>query len=215
MRPYHHSFHQYQPGVFHKMDQEGLIYVTIGWCSNSLMTLGLVNSCTWWKIDSVIVFNVIYDIQGFLSLIYGELYKHHYLIFDQNANDNSYSSLLCHEFCNVAHKMLMMVIDLCYNTFTHLCAQHQHYPEQDTLHLSIFFLWFYFCISLMRETIFVVLLRHMLLEILKQTYVIVLGASVHLNMIIKLFETCFWTLDINWYIKHLLMAMSTSNTSLP
>ena len=44
------------------------------------------------------------------------------------------------------HKMSMLGIDFCYNTFKNLCAKHQHYHENDTLCLYIFFHWLFFCI---------------------------------------------------------------------
>ena len=37
-------------------------------------------------------------------------------------------------------------IDLCYNTFSHIGVQYHHYPEHDTVCLSIFFPWIVFCI---------------------------------------------------------------------
>ena len=36
------------------------------------------------------------------------------------------------------HKMIILGIDLCYNTFSHLGVQHQHYHEYDTVCLFIF-----------------------------------------------------------------------------
>ena len=38
-----------------------------------------------------------------------------------------------------------MGIDLCYNKFLHLYVQHQYYPEHDTVCLSIFFPWIFYC----------------------------------------------------------------------
>ena len=72
-------------------------------------------------------------------MVYGELHILPFLVFDKNANDNAYSTPLRHEVWNVDHKMTIMGIDLCYNTFLHLGVQHQHYPEHDTVCLSIFF----------------------------------------------------------------------------
>ena len=36
-------------------------------------------------------------------------------------------------------KMIIMGIDLCDNTFSHIGVQHQHYPEHDTVCISILF----------------------------------------------------------------------------
>ena len=72
-------------------------------------------------------------------MVYGELYRHHYLVLDQNENDNSNSTPLRHEVWNVDHKMVILGIDLCYNAFSHLGVQHQNYPEHDNVCLSIFF----------------------------------------------------------------------------
>ena len=72
-------------------------------------------------------------------MIYGELHKHHYLIWNKNASDNNYSSLLRHDICNVDHKMVILGINFCHNTLSHICMQHQNYPEHDTDYLSIFF----------------------------------------------------------------------------
>ena len=65
-------------------------------------------------------------------MVYGELHIHHYLVLDQNANDNAYSTPLRNEFWNVDHKELMLGIDFCYNKFSHLGVNHQNYPEHDT-----------------------------------------------------------------------------------
>ena len=46
---------------------------------------------------------------------------------------------LRHDVLNVDHKMIMLGIGLCYNTFSHICVQHQHYPKHDTICLFTFF----------------------------------------------------------------------------
>ena len=74
-------------------------------------------------------------------MLYGKLHIYPYLVLDQNANDNDYSTSLRQEVCNVEHKMIIMVIDLCSNTFLHIFIQHQHYSEHDTVCLSILFPW--------------------------------------------------------------------------
>ena len=60
------------------------------------------------------------------------MYKHHkhmeygkwhilpYLVLDKKVNDNDYSTPLRHEVWNVDHKMIVMGIDLCSNTLSHL-----------------------------------------------------------------------------------------------
>ena len=58
------------------MLQKGLLYVTIGWCYNCWMALGMSNSYTWWQVDSAIVFYVIPYIQG-LSRIYVHVSQAH------------------------------------------------------------------------------------------------------------------------------------------
>ena len=90
-------------------------------------------------------------------MVYGELHIHHYLVLYQTGNDNTYSTPLRHEVCNVDHKNLMLGIDLCYKTFSHLGVQHQHYPEHDTICLSIFFHESFIIFDLIKHTIFAVL----------------------------------------------------------
>ena len=80
-------------------------------------------------------------------MVFGELYICHDLDLDQNLNDNDYPIPLLHEALDVNHKMVMLGIGWYHNTFSHLCVQHQHYPEHDTLCLSIFFYWIFFCLS--------------------------------------------------------------------
>ena len=47
------------------------------------------------------------------QMVYGKLHIYHYLVLDQNANDNAYSTLLSHEVWNVDQKMIILGIDLC------------------------------------------------------------------------------------------------------
>ena len=63
----------------------------------------------------------------------------------QNASDNDYSAPLCHEVCNVGYKMVILGIDLCYNKFSRIGVEHQHYSENDTVCLSILFPWIVYC----------------------------------------------------------------------
>ena len=72
-------------------------------------------------------------------MVYSEFHIHHLLVLDQNENDNAYSTSFCHKVWNVDHKMVILGIDFCYNTFSHLRVQHHNYPEHDTVYLSIFF----------------------------------------------------------------------------
>ena len=43
-------------------------------------------------------------------MVYNEIHIYPYLFFDQNANDNAYSTPLLHEVCNVDHKMIVLGI---------------------------------------------------------------------------------------------------------
>ena len=72
-------------------------------------------------------------------MVYGELHILPFLVLDQNENDDAYSTPLRHKVWNVDHKMVIIGIDLCYNKFSHFCVERQHYPEHDTVCLSIFF----------------------------------------------------------------------------
>ena len=119
------------------------------------MALILSNRCNWWHVYNVLVYMMIYQISkvclSFMymqhkHMVYGKLHIHHYLFLDQNVSDNSYSAPLRHEVWNLDHKMVIMVIDLCCNTFSHLCVKHHNYPEHDTFCLSILFSWIFFCI---------------------------------------------------------------------
>ena len=78
-------------------------------------------------------------------MVYGELCIHHFLVLDQKENDNAYSNPLVHEVWNADHKMAMMCFNLCYNAFSNLGVKHQHYPEHDTIYLSMFFPWIVYC----------------------------------------------------------------------
>ena len=77
-------------------------------------------------------------------MVYSELKIHHFLVLDQNANNNAYSNLLRHEVWNVDHKMVILGINLCWNKFSHIGLQHQHYTEHDSVYLSILILWIVF-----------------------------------------------------------------------
>ena len=109
--------------------------------------------------------------------------------FVSKRNDNSYSIPLLHEALDVDHKMVILGTGLYQNKFSHLCVQHHHYPEHNPLCLYILFHWFFFGNYPDQWKKFAMLFRQMLLELFIQTYIIVLGASVYLNLGIK----SFWT----------------------
>ena len=69
----------------------------------------------------------------------GKFHIFHDLFLDQNVNDNSFSTPLLHDALDVEHKMVVMVIGLYQNTFSHIFVKHQHYHEHDILCISIFF----------------------------------------------------------------------------
>ena len=85
-----------------------------------------------------------------MHMVCGEKNISHDLILYQTVNDNTYSTPLLHEALDVDHQMVMMGIGLYHNTFSHLCVQYQHYPEYDTLCLSILFTgsFIYFTLSM-------------------------------------------------------------------
>ena len=76
MRSYDNLFHHEQPGAFHQVLHKGLIYVTIGWCYNCWITIGLKNMCTWWQVDIVIFLYGIPDIQVLSSIDVHETQAH-------------------------------------------------------------------------------------------------------------------------------------------
>ena len=147
-RPYYQLFHQEQPGVFHQMCQMRLISFIIQLCSNFSRALILANNCTWWQVYSALVFMVVYQIpkvclalmyMKHTQIVYGKLHILPFIFLGQNENYNTYSTPLRHEVWNVDHKMIILGIDFCYNTFSHLWVKHHHYLEHDTVCLSIFF----------------------------------------------------------------------------
>ena len=70
---------------------------------------------------------------------FGESHICNDLVLDKNLNDNACSSPLIHKALDVDRKIVMLGNGFYHNTFSHLCVQQQHYPEHDTLYLSIFF----------------------------------------------------------------------------
>ena len=139
------------------------------------IVLILANKCTWWQVYSALVQMMVYQISKVcLALmyiqqkytVYGKFHLYPYLCLDQSANDNAYSTPLRHEVWNVDHKMIIIGIYLCYNTFSHLCVKHQYYPEDDTVFLSIFFHWIVYCFYPDQKNIFAVLFCQMVLKLL-------------------------------------------------
>ena len=80
-------------------------------------------------------------------MVCGKLHICHDLVLDQTVNDNAYSTPFLHEYLDVKHQMLMLGIGWYYNKFSHLCVQHQHYTEHDTLCLYILFYYIFSCLS--------------------------------------------------------------------
>ena len=80
-------------------------------------------------------------------MLCSELHICHDLDLDQNVNDHAYPTPFLHEALDVDQKIVMLVIGWYRNTFSHLYVQHKHYPEHDTLCISIFFYWIFSCFS--------------------------------------------------------------------
>ena len=74
-----------------------------------------------------------------------KLHIFHDLDLDQNVNDNAYPDPLIREALDMNYKILMLGIGWYHNTFSHISVQHQHYPEHDTLCLSILLYWLFSC----------------------------------------------------------------------
>ena len=79
-------------------------------------------------------------------MVCSELHICHDLDLDKNVYDNDYPTPLLHEDLGGNHRMVMLGIGLYHNKFSHLCVKHQHYPENDTLCLSILFYWIFSCL---------------------------------------------------------------------
>ena len=111
------------------------------------------NSHIWWQVGSMLVYLTVYQkykvCQALMYIphrqrVCGELHIFHDLVLDQNINDNSYSTPLIHEVLYVNHKMVILGIGWYHNKSSHLCVQHQYYPEHDTLCLSLLFYWIFY-----------------------------------------------------------------------
>ena len=118
-------------------------------------------------------------------MLYEELYIYHYLVLYQNVIDNAYSTPLRHEFWNVDYNIVMLGINLCSNTFSHLVVQHQNCPVHDNVCLYILFPLIVFVFYLINETIFALLFFQIVLKCLSWNYIIVMVSSVHLHLEIK------------------------------
>ena len=147
-----------------------MILVLAQWSCNFYINPELANKYSWLQFGRVPVSLTEYHkskvFPAFIyiqhrHMVYGELHICHDLVLDQNINNNTYSTPLLHEALDLDHKMVMMVIGWYHNTFSHLCVQYQHYPEYDTLCLSIFFYWIFTIFSLINEFMFTMLLRQM------------------------------------------------------
>ena len=76
-------------------------------------------------------------------MVCGELHICHDQVLDKNVNENAYSTPFLHEALDVDQNMVMLGIGWYHNIFSHLCVQHQHYPEHDTICLYILFYWLF------------------------------------------------------------------------
>ena len=156
MRPYFHLFRQEPPDVSHQTPQKVLILVLGEWYSNCYMGPELANKYNWWQVGSVPVFftehrkSMVGQALMYMQhshMVCGKFHIFHALDSDQNINDNAYPTPLLHKALDVNHRMLMLGIGWYHNTFSYLCVKHQNYPEHDTIYLSIFFYWIFFCLS--------------------------------------------------------------------
>ena len=148
-------------------------------------------------------------------MVCGEFHVFHYLDLDQNVNNNAYSTPLLHEDLDVNHKMEILGIGWYYNTFSHICLQHQHYPEHDNLCLFIFFYWvfpvftwsIYPCLRCSFDRSFWKSLARLTSFFGMQECIRICESND--------FDPVIWTLDINQYIYIAIsMAIRPSTTSL-
>ena len=139
------------------------------------MVLVLANKCTWLKVYSAQFYFMVYHISKVClalmymqhsHMVYGWLNKHHYLFLDKNSSDNDYPSPLRHEVWNVDHKMVILVMDFCYNKFSYLCVKRNNYLEHYSVCLSIFFHCIFFVFALINDTINAMIFFQMLLKFL-------------------------------------------------
>ena len=148
MRPYFHLFRQEQPYVSHQTPKKVLFLVLSQLYSNFYMSPKLANKYSWWQVRSMPISLTGYQkskvcpalicIQH-MHMLCGEFHIYHDLVLDQNVNDSAYSTPLLHEALSLNHRMIILLIGWYHNTFSHICVEHHHYPENDTLCMSIFF----------------------------------------------------------------------------
>ena len=130
------------------------------------MTLGLANRCNWLQVYKTFIYLMVYQISNVcLALMYikhkhmvcGKLHRYHYLVLDQNASDNAYSVPLRHEVWNVDHKMVILGIDLCYNTFSHILCNTIIILNMILSICTFYFHKSFIVFSLIKNTIFAML----------------------------------------------------------
>ena len=131
-------------------------------------------------------------------MVYSELHILPYPVLYQNANDNSYSTPLRHEVWNMDQKMIILGIDLCYNTFSRLGVQHQHYPEHDTVCLFILFprIFFPWSTTPYLRFFYVRCCWNSLAKLTSSFWVLVWILICESN----LFDPVIWTVEINRYM---------------
>ena len=162
----------------------------------------LANKYSWWQVVSVPVFFTEHrksmTVQALMCIqhrhmLCGKFHICHDLDLDQNLNDNAYPTPFLHEALDVNQKMVMLGIGWYQNICLYLWVQHQHYPEHDTLCLSIFFCWIFPVFPLINYSMFTVILRNMVLELFSQTDIILWCERMHYNMWTK----CFLSWKLN------------------
>ena len=168
-----------------------------------------------WQVGSVIVSFMVYQKSKVgISLIYMQhrhmecvkLHIFHDLVLDQNVNDNSYSTPFRHEDLDVDHKILILVIGLYHNTFSHICVQHQNYPEHDIICLSIFFTGYFSVFSLINDSMFMMLFTDVWNYLSRLTSLFCVKECIRIYES-NIFDPSSWTFGINWYIYRLTMAL--------
>ena len=93
------------------------------------------------------------------QMVFGEWHICHDLDLDQNIYDNAYPTPLLYEVLDGNHIMVMLGIGWYHNIFSHICVQNQHYPEHDTLCLSLFFSGSFYVFPLINDFIFMIIIR--------------------------------------------------------
>ena len=123
-------------------------------------------------------------------MVYDELHIHYYLFLNQNANDDAYSTPLSHEVWNMDNKFQLWEF-LCVTIHFNLFLWNVSIILNMILSVCPFaFTGFFLYLHWSMTPFLIMLFRHMLLEVLSQTIIIVLGDSVHLHLETK----CFWTI---------------------